>query len=61
MDRLGLRPMFDLSMRLGEGSGCPIAFKIIETAVATMNIMKTLEEAAIDADYLEEIRRDNLF
>ena len=61
MDRLGLRPMFDLSMRLGEGSGCPIAFKIIETAVASMNIMKTLEEAAIDADYLEEIRRDNLF
>lgn len=61
MGRLGLRPMFDLSMRLGEGSGCPIAFKIIETAVATMNIMKTLEEAAIDADYLEEIRRDNLF
>lgn len=61
MDRLGLKPMFDLQMRLGEGSGCPIAFKIIETAVASMNIMKTLEEAAIDADYLEEIRRDNLF
>lgn len=61
MDRLGLTPMFDLQMRLGEGSGCPIAFKIIETAVASMNIMKTLEEAAIDADYLEEIRRDNLF
>ncbi|MGN0733172.1 MAG: nicotinate-nucleotide--dimethylbenzimidazole phosphoribosyltransferase [Emergencia sp.] len=61
MDRLGLKPMFDLSMRLGEGSGCPIAFKIIETAVATMNIMKTLDEASIDSDYLEEIRRDNLF
>ncbi|MDD6042415.1 MAG: nicotinate-nucleotide--dimethylbenzimidazole phosphoribosyltransferase [Eubacteriaceae bacterium] len=61
MERLGLAPMFDLSMRLGEGSGCPIAFKIIETAVATMNLMKTLEEASIDGDYLEEIRRDNLF
>lgn len=61
MDRLGLKPMFDLSMRLGEGSGCPIAFKIIETAVATMNIMKTLDEASVDSDYLEEIRRDNLF
>ncbi|MGN0658235.1 MAG: nicotinate-nucleotide--dimethylbenzimidazole phosphoribosyltransferase [Emergencia sp.] len=61
MDRLGLTPMFDLGMRLGEGSGCPIAFKIIETALASMNLMKTLEEASIDGDYLEEIRRDNLF
>lgn len=61
VERLGLAPMFDLSMRLGEGSGCPIAFKIIETACASMNIMKTLAEASIDADYLEEIRRDNLF
>ncbi|WP_425755944.1 nicotinate-nucleotide--dimethylbenzimidazole phosphoribosyltransferase [Ihubacter sp. rT4E-8] len=61
MDRLGLTPMFDLGMRLGEGSGCPIAFKIIETALASMNLMKTLEEASINGDYLEEIRRENLF
>ncbi len=61
MDRLGLIPMFDLGMRLGEGSGCPIAFKIIETAVASMNLMKSLEEASINGDYLEEIRRENLF
>lgn len=61
MDRLGLTPMFDLGMRLGEGSGCPIAFKVIEAAVASMNLMKTLEEASIDGDYLEEIRRENLF
>lgn len=61
MERLGLKPMFDLGMRLGEGSGCPIAFKTIETAVASMNIMKTLEEASINADYLEEIRKENLF
>lgn len=61
MERLGLTPMFDLGMRLGEGSGCPIAFKIIEAAVASMNLMKTLEEASIDGDYLEEIRRENLF
>lgn len=61
IDRLNLKPMFDLGMRLGEGSGCPIAFKIIETAVASMNIMKTLDEAAVDSEYLEEIRRDNLF
>lgn len=61
MERLELEPMFDLGMRLGEGSGCPMAFKIIEAACGSMNIMKTLEEAAIQADYLEEIREGNLF
>lgn len=61
IDRLNLKPMFDLGMRLGEGSGCPIAFNIIETACATMSLMKTLDEAAVDGNYLEEIRRENLF
>ena len=61
MERIGLATMFYLVMRLGEGSGCPIAFKIIETACAAMNIMKSLEEASIEGDYLEEIRRENLF
>ena len=57
IERLGLEPMFDLGMRLGEGSGCPIAFKIIEAAEASMSLMKTLAEGAIDAEYLEEIKR----
>ena len=61
VERLGLTPVFTLGMRLGEGSGCPIMFKTIEAACASMDLMKTLEEASIDADYLEEIRRDNLF
>ena len=61
VERLGLTPVFTLGMRLGEGSGCPIMFKTIEAACASMDLMKTLEEASIEADYLEEIRRDNLF
>ena len=40
IERLGLEPMFDLGMRLGEGSGCPIAFKIVEAAEASMSLMK---------------------
>ncbi len=58
---LGIEPMYDLGMRLGEGSGCPIAFKIIEAAAAVMNGMKSLEEAQIDADYLDEFREDGQF
>ena len=61
MERLGLEPMFDLEMRLGEGSGCPIAFKILEAAEATMTLMKTLEEGSIDAEYLEDIKKGNFF
>lgn len=53
---LGLNPMLSLGMRLGEGSGCPIAFSIIEFAIAMMNNMATFEEGNIDDQYLDEIR-----
>ena len=58
---LGIRPMYDLGMRLGEGSGCPIAFKIIEAATAVINNMKSLEEAQVDGGYLDEFREDGQF
>lgn len=61
MDALGVKPYFNLGMRLGEGSGCPISFKIIETACAAMNGMATFAEGAIDADYLEEGKKGNFF
>ena len=61
IDALGVKPYFNLGMRLGEGSGCPISFKIIETACAAMNGMATFAEGAIDADYLEEGKKGNFF
>lgn len=61
MQALGVQPFFDLGMRLGEGSGCPISFKIIETACATMNGMATFAEGAIDAAYLDEGKKGNFF
>ena len=61
MDALGIKPYFNLGMRLGEGSGCPISFKIIETACAAMNGMATFAEGAIDAEYLEEGKKGNFF
>lgn len=56
---LGIEPMFDLGMRLGEASGCPIAFKIIEAATAVMNNMKSLAEGSIDDGYLQELRMNH--
>ncbi|MBR1561339.1 MAG: nicotinate-nucleotide--dimethylbenzimidazole phosphoribosyltransferase [Clostridia bacterium] len=56
MDAMGLKPMLALDMRLGEGSGCPIAFEIISAAESVIAHMATFEEAAINDDYLAEIR-----
>lgn len=55
---LDLKPMLDLGMRLGEGSGCPIAFSIIEFAISMMNNMATFEEGNIDDEYLDPIRAE---
>ena len=58
---LGQQPFLNLGMRLGEGSGCPLAFQIISAACAVMNNMATFAEAEINDDYLEEIRTGDCF
>lgn len=54
-EEIGLSPFLLLDMRLGEGSGCPIAFQILKAACAAMNGMATFEEAAINDGYLENL------
>lgn len=56
MKEIGLNPMLHLNMRLGEGSGCPLAFQIIEDALHIMDNMATFEEATIDNTLLIDIR-----
>lgn len=56
MKELNLEPMVNLDMRLGEGSGCPIAFSIVDYACAVISNMATFEEAEIDSSYLDEVR-----
>ena len=58
---LGLEPWLLLNMRLGEGSGCPLAFQVMDAACAVMNEMATFAEASINDDYLEEIRAGESF
>lgn len=58
---LGLDPMLLLDMRLGEGSGCPIAFEIVSAALDVLHNMATFAEAAIDDGYLGEIRSNERF
>ena len=61
MDAMGMEPLFLLGMRLGEGSGCPLAFEVLSAACAVINDMATFEQAGIDDGYLEEIREGDKF
>lgn len=61
MDAMDLRPLLLLDMRLGEGSGCPLAFEVLEAACAVINDMATFDQAGINDDYLEEIRQGDKF
>lgn len=61
MEEMGLEPLFLLGMRLGEGSGCPLAFEVLSAACAIINHMATFDQAGIDDGYLEEIRQGDKF
>ena len=61
MDAMGLQPLFLLGMRLGEGSGCPLAFEVLSAACAILNDMATFDQAGIDDRYLDEIREGDKF
>ena len=45
-----------MDMRLGEGSGCPLAFHLIDAALAMVNGMATFKEASVDRTQLVDIR-----
>lgn len=61
MDAMGLQPIFLLGMRLGEGSGCPLAFEVLNAACSIINDMATFDQAGIDDGYLDEIRQGDKF
>ncbi len=61
MEAMDLKPMLLLDMRLGEGSGCPLAFEILSAACAILNDMATFSQAGIDDGYLSDIRQGDAF
>ena len=58
---LGIEPCLNLNMRLGEGSGCPIMFAVIDAACAIVRDMGTFEQADIGEEYLNEVRDGDSF
>jgi nicotinate-nucleotide--dimethylbenzimidazole phosphoribosyltransferase len=47
LDKLGLEPLLDLNMRLGEASGAAVALGILKAAVACHAGMATFEAAEV--------------
>lgn len=56
IEALGIKPYFDLSMRLGEGSGCPFTFFLIDAAEKIIKEMSTFDEVSMDNSTLVDIR-----
>jgi nicotinate-nucleotide--dimethylbenzimidazole phosphoribosyltransferase len=47
LDALGLRPVLDLGLRLGEGSGALLALPIVQAAAAVLGEVATFPEAGV--------------
>ena len=58
MKELKLQAILNLNMRLGEGSGCPLAFQIIEAGLFTLKNMASFEEATLSSESLVDIREE---
>lgn len=56
-NELGMEPILEMDMRLGEGTGCALAFHIISAACAVMNNMATFDEIKYDHSYRVDIRK----
>jgi len=47
LEALGLRPLLDLDLRLGEGTGAALAMHLVDDALAILDGMATFEEAGV--------------
>ncbi len=50
LDELGLTPLFDLQMRLGEGTGAALSMSIIEASARILSEMATFASAGVVGD-----------
>jgi nicotinate-nucleotide--dimethylbenzimidazole phosphoribosyltransferase len=46
-EKIGCRPLLDLNLRLGEGTGAALAMNLVEAAVAVLTEVATFEDAGV--------------
>lgn len=49
LDKLQCRPLLDLNLRLGEGTGAALAMNLVEAAVAVLSEVATFAEAGVSS------------
>ncbi len=49
LETLGKKPLLDMNMRLGEGTGSALAMLVVDAAVAVLTEVATFEEAAVSS------------
>jgi nicotinate-nucleotide--dimethylbenzimidazole phosphoribosyltransferase len=47
LEELGLSPLLNLDMRLGEGSGAALGLQLVNTALLLLRDMSTFEDAGV--------------
>ncbi|SFQ95049.1 nicotinate-nucleotide--dimethylbenzimidazole phosphoribosyltransferase [Desulfoscipio geothermicus] len=47
LEELGLKPLLNLNLRLGEGTGAALAMNLVESAAQVINKMLTFEDAGV--------------
>ena len=47
LEQLGLKPLLNLNLRLGEGTGAALAMNLVESAAQVINKMLTFEDAGV--------------
>jgi nicotinate-nucleotide--dimethylbenzimidazole phosphoribosyltransferase len=61
MSALKMEAPLNLHMRLGEGSGCPLMFKIMDSALAVYRNMGTFADGNISEEYVEKVQDESSF
>ena len=56
LEHIGLKPLLDLNLRLGEGTGAALGINLVEAAVKIMTQMATFKSAGVSEGISQEVQ-----